>query len=85
MKLLEFYNLSEHTPPENIDVLAYTEQKKFMVVRLLKGRFNTYIPIIKWAYLPEMKEDEIVQDQEQECAKEEIKPKRRGRPKKNAN
>lgn len=83
MKLLEFYNLSEHTPPENIDVLAYTEQKKFMVVRLLKGRFNTYIPIIKWAYLPEIKEEEVKEDQEQ--TKEEVKPKRRGRPKKNAN
>ena len=81
--MLEFYNLSEHTPPENIDVLAYTEQKKFMVVRLLKGRFNTYIPIIKWAYLPEMKEEEVKEEQEQ--TKEEVKPKRRGRPKKNAN
>lgn len=81
--MLEFYNLSEHTPPENIDVLAYTEQKKFMVVRLLKGRFNTYIPIIKWAYLPEIKEEEVKEDQEQ--TKEEVKPKRRGRPKKNAN
>lgn len=81
--MLEFYNLSEHTPPENIDVLAYTEQKKFMVVRLLKGRFNTYIPIIKWAYLPEIKEEEVKEYQEQ--TKEEVKPKRRGRPRKNAN
>lgn len=81
--MLEFYNLSEHTPPENIDVLAYTEQKRYMVVRLSRGKFNTYIPIIKWAYLPEMKEEEVKEDQEQ--TKEEIKPKRRGRPRKNAN
>ena len=81
MKLLEFYNLSEHTPPENIDILAYTEQKRYMVVRLSRGKFNTYIPIIKWAHLPEMKEDEVKQEQEQE----EIKPKRGGRPRKNAN
>lgn len=83
MKLLEFYNLSEHTPPENTDVLAYTEQKRYMVVRLFRGRFNTYIPILKWAYLPEMKEEEVKEEPKQ--TQEEVKPKRRGRPRKNAN
>lgn len=42
-------------PPENIDVLIYTDTDKMKVARLCHGRWDTYMKVIGWQPLPKNK------------------------------
>jgi hypothetical protein len=43
---------ANNKPPENTDVLVYTDSHKMKVASLRNGIWNTYMKILFWAELP---------------------------------
>ena len=50
-----WYDPIETPPPENIDVLIYTDSDKMKVARFLRGRWDTYMKVLGWQELPKDK------------------------------
>lgn len=69
---MEWFKVAENPPPENTDVLGFTEEGRLKTFRSYKGKFDTYQTIVWWA-IPELPPITI---------EEEVVPKKRGRPKK---
>lgn len=46
-------------PEENTDVLVYTDEDKMKVVRLCRGKWDTYQKIIGWYPLPKDKPTKV--------------------------
>jgi hypothetical protein len=69
---MEWFKVSENPPPENMDILGFTEEKRFKTFRSYKGKFDTYQTIVWWA-IPDLppEDEEVVEE-----------PKKRGRKKK---
>ena len=69
---MEWFKVAENPPPENTDVLGFTEEGRLKTFRSYKGKFDTYQTIVWWA-IPELPPI---------TTEEEVIPKKRGRPKK---
>ena len=69
---MEWFKVSENPPPENTDVLGFTDEGHFKTFRVCKGKFNTYQTIIWWG----------IPDIPPITTEEEVIPKKRGRKKK---
>ena len=50
-----WYDPIETPPPENVDVLIYTDSDKMKVARYYKGRWDTYMKVTGWIHLPKDK------------------------------
>lgn len=50
-----WYDPIEAPPPENVDVLIYTDSDKMKVARYYKGRWDTYMKVLGWQELPKDK------------------------------
>ena len=50
-----WYDPIENPPPENADVLVYTDADKMKVARLCHGVWNTYMKVLGWQDLPKDK------------------------------
>lgn len=50
-----WYNPIENPPPENTDVLVYTDMDKMKVAKYFKGKWDTYMKVIGWQELPKDK------------------------------
>ena len=50
-----WYDPIENPPPENTDVLVYTDTDKMKVARLYHGKWDTYMRILGWQDLPKDK------------------------------
>lgn len=50
-----WYNPIEDPPPENTDVLIYTDTDKMKVARYYNNRWDTYLKVIAWGELPKNK------------------------------
>lgn len=72
---MEWFKVSENPPPENTDVLGFTDEGRLKTFKVRKGKFDTYQTIVWWG-IPEMPPQTI---------EEVIAPKKRGRPKKYEN
>lgn len=69
---MEWFKVAENPPPENTDVLGFTEEGRLKTFRSYKGKFDTYQTIVWWA-IPELPPT---------TTEEEVIPKKRGRKKK---
>lgn len=50
-----WYDPIENPPPENTDVLVYTDTDKMKVARLYHGKWDTYMKVLGWRELPKDK------------------------------
>lgn len=61
---MEWFKVSEVPPPENMDILGFTDEKRFKTFRSYKGKFDTYQTIVWWA-IPDLppENEEVIEEQ----------------------